>query len=196
MSARKDGRDNMNFSSSAFTVFKYFVIGIMISAVLSATACTPALPVKDFSNITLDGVVAAISVNPQTFGQGIENVKEGYVALIKENGSYTVIKTSGMASQELLWTKKGLYFSDRDSDYFIGKKSDGGWMSKRKINGKVPYQNFLVEDREGGAVAAFDLGFTDKVSNQLKIVPLFSPQKPYTITSRILSAAAFCDRNL
>ncbi|WP_394963574.1 hypothetical protein [Scardovia wiggsiae] len=101
-----------------------------------------------------------------------------------------------MASQELLWTKKGLYFSDRDSDYFIGKKPDGGWMSKRKINGKVPYQNFLVEDREGGAVAAFDSGFTDKVSNQLKIVPLFPPQKPYTIASRILSAAAFCGPKL
>ena len=101
-----------------------------------------------------------------------------------------------MAAQELLWTKKGLYFSDRDSDYFIGKKSDGGWMSKRKADGKVPYQNFLVEDREGGAVAAFDLGFTDKVSNQLKIIPMFSSQKPYTIASRILSAAAFCGPKL
>ncbi|WP_394969818.1 hypothetical protein [Scardovia wiggsiae] len=196
MSARKDGRDSMKIGSSVSIVFKYFVTGIMISAVLSATACTPAPPVKGFSNITLEGVVAAISVNPQAFGQGIENVKEGYVALIKENGNYTVIRTSGMAAQELLWTKKGLYFSDRDSDYFIGKKSDGGWMSKRKADGKVPYQNFLVEDREGGAVAAFDLGFTDKVSNQLKIIPMFSSQKPYTITSRILSAAAFCGPKL
>lgn len=91
----------MNFGSSASTVSKHFVTGIMISAVLSAAACAPALPVKGFSNITLDGVVAA-TVNPQAFGQGIENVKEGYVALIKENGSYTVIKTSGMAAQELL----------------------------------------------------------------------------------------------
>ena len=196
MSARKDGRDSMKIGSSVSIVFKYFVTGIMISAVLSATACTPAPPVKGFSNITLEGVVAAISVNPQAFGQGIENVKEGYVALIKENGNYTVIRTSGMAAQELLWTKKGLYFSDRDSDYFIGKKSDGGWMSKRKADGKVPYQNFLVEDREGGAVAAFDLGFTDKVSNQLKIIPMFSSQKPYTIASRILSAAAFCGPKL
>ena len=186
----------MKIGSSVSIVFKYFVTGIMISAVLSATACTPAPPVKGFSNITLEGVVAAISVNPQAFGQGIENVKEGYVALIKENGNYTVIRTSGMAAQELLWTKKGLYFSDRDSDYFIGKKSDGRWMSKRKADGKVPYQNFLVEDREGGAVAAFDLGFTDKVSNQLKIIPMFSSQKPYTITSRILSAAAFCGPKL
>ena len=133
MSARKDGRDSMKIGSSVSIVFKYFVTGIMISAVLSATACTPAPPVKGFSNITLEGVVAAISVNPQAFGQGIENVKEGYVALIKENGSYTVIRTSGMASQELLWTKKGLYFSDRDSDYFIGKKSDGGWMKRYRI---------------------------------------------------------------
>ncbi len=76
----------MKIGSSVSIVFKYFVTGIMISAVLSATACTPAPPVKGFSNITLEGVVAAISVNPQAFGQGIENVKEGYVALIKENG--------------------------------------------------------------------------------------------------------------
>lgn len=70
MSARKDGRDSMKIGSSVSIVFKYFVTGIMISAVLSATACTPAPPVKGFSNITLEGVVAAISVNPQALARG------------------------------------------------------------------------------------------------------------------------------
>ncbi len=50
--------------------------------------------------------------------------------------------------------ERAVFFSDLVTKIIYWKEIDGGWMSKRKVYGKVPSEFSLLRDREGSAVAA------------------------------------------
>lgn len=75
-----------------------------------------------------------------------------------------------MGLQKLLWTKKGLFFSDYENDYFFNNNGSTGIVTP---NRKTYIQNQVIEQKNGKPLATFDEGF-DNVSGKPKIFCRYS----------------------
>lgn len=106
-----------------------------------------------FEDARLDGVVAAFALNPQLSDSW--RVRTGYVALVKDDESAEWIRTSGMTTGRLAWTRRGLFFTDRDREYLIG--SDG-INRRRDLHAPDALMEHMIVDGSGRVLAVYDLG--------------------------------------
>lgn len=171
------------------SVWARVVCSILVVFVGFLSACAPRIDTVRFSDVSLRDVVAVFSVNPQHE----DEVRRagGYVVFLRKDGSYAAVKTAGMAYQQPLWTRNGLYFADFKNDYFIGEKS-----RDVRRNDKALFQNLTLETPQKSVMGIFDMGFDTDTDNRLQLIPLSSSGETRVVYSGILGSAAYCGKNL
>lgn len=166
-------------------------ISLLFSFILS-TGCGPAHPeVLSADQTSLKDVVAAIAINPEY--DKVHDRRTGYVALLRNNGSYSLVHTKGMGLQKLLWTKKGLFFSDYENDYFFNSNGSTGIVTP---NRKTYIQNQIIEQKNGKPLATFDEGFDNvsgKPKNILQVFDHTDGTQLYQIVHFPFHTVASCD---
>lgn len=180
-----------------------FCIVLMLSASL-LSACSPfgmsiLREAKSFDQVTMKGVVLAFNADPPGVGSEgeIDKHKKGYMILVNEDGSSQIVETAGMAQQMPVWTRKGLYFSDRDTDYFLND-DNGNTIRKSTPNPKVPYESLAAETPSGDAIELFDLGFepvaqeSQPAVNKLSVRYPFADSKNHILKAFGFGAVAYC----
>lgn len=88
--------------------------------------------------------------------------KVQYLAFIREDGSYKLMKTGRMLTMRPYWDENGLYFGDEDKDYHIdwsGKITT--WENPKKD----PLNSAVARDADGWIVNAYDNGINPDGSN-------------------------------
>ena len=170
---------------------RWCVLVCLVWCMVFLSACSPRVKMISFQEVSLRGVVAVISLNPQYE----EEVRKsgGMVVFIRKDGSYQTVKTAGMAYQKPLWTRRGVFFADYRTNYFISSSSP--YQHREVASPKTLFQNTIIEDPRGEAVGIFDVGFTADIKNTLQLIPL-SSKNLHTITSGIMSSSAFCGTHL
>ena len=134
---------------------------------LAASRKTVALDQIDISK-----VYAAAYLVPQRASATIpENT---YVAFIYADGSFRLVKTKGMEYGKVSWTSKGLFFADKDNDYWLAE----GQKPKVVPSSKVDTQDTLgVLQDNITHVGVYNGGFTEDGEGYNEDIVLFDGQK-------------------
>ncbi|MBW3094988.1 hypothetical protein KIH75_06510 [Bifidobacterium sp. 64T4] len=171
-------------------ILKRYAVLILVLQFLTLSACTQRANVVKFSDADLTDAVIAFSMNYQVRKIDIMEHK-GYMILVRKDGSYSAIVTSGMGTQVPLWTRRFLYFSDRDKDYRLS--ADG---TERHVTDfpKTNVQNHMLEVDENTVLGVYDKGFTKDRDNQLQLVWYTpDPTNMTTVNTNRMHAIASCD---
>lgn len=169
--------------------------------ILPLSACMFNAPkFTNLEDIKLNNVLLAIGSNPQTAGGDILRYKHGLVIFIMKDGTTQFVKTSGMFSQNLVWTSKGLFFTDRDRDYHLWEKNGRTYSSIAKFK-HDPYEAAAIINTQGDPTFVFNNGMTPNGDgtyqhNELELHYPLSAKKNRTVDSDIFDASAYCGTDL
>ena len=100
-----------------------------------------------------EDVAMAVYVSPPDYAF----TGAGYVLLIDQTGGVSAIQTAGMDVATLVWTEKGLFFSDVDRDYLLDAEGLKAWDSPKA---EVQVAAYPKPDG-GGYVGVYNVGFGD-----------------------------------
>ncbi|KAB7789843.1 hypothetical protein [Bifidobacterium leontopitheci] len=135
------------------------MLAVLLSITLMLGGCrnttssgTRTVSVRD---ITLGEAVAAAYLT--SAGEYDYSKKTGYLALISNDGTYTLAKNAGMQLGRLSWTKDGLFIADAQYDYLIHDTDKADVIDSAKTS---PYQDGLIAREDSAAhIAAYNVGF-------------------------------------
>lgn len=142
------------------------LLAFLLPAAFLAFLFLSTLPGPTVNPLTadLDDVVAAFAFQPHNKDLLRRNL--GYVALMKADGSAQLIRTSHMDGQQLAWTQTGLFFADKDRNYFISANATENTV--RPIPKDSSQAQMLALD-DGNALGIYRPAAESDPSNQLQI---------------------------
>lgn len=174
------------FSRTILTAF-------LILVIFMSSGCSNKPPKTiPVSQANLKDIIAAIALQPNV--RDLKTYDYTYIALVRRNGSYSLIRTYGMGTPELLWTKHGLYFADRKDDYFIPSHGGNGIST---ANPKTEVANQIIEQENGKPLAIFDEGFGKDTVNHLQILDYTAKKhEVYRITQQPFKTLTICNTGI
>lgn len=130
--------------------------------------------VQPGDQVELDDTIFAFYLSPETFAQMSESGTRNpaYFVLVRPDGSYQTVRTSGMNTAQLAWSELGLFFSDEDRDYILDAN---GLTSFDNPKSGLQQSAFPLADQ--GFVAIYNEGFTETgYANQVAVTTTESAQ--------------------
>ncbi|WP_418968888.1 hypothetical protein [Alloscardovia omnicolens] len=151
------------------------VIPVILLMVLSG--CVPQGTVSA-DKASLDDVVLALAFNPQI--SDLSTKHTGYIALMRHDGSYELIKQSAMGTQQIAWNEQGLFFSDPHKDYLISNKPNKGHVVDSP---KTQVQNQMLTLEDKTILGTYDVGYDANQANTIQI-QRYSPKRSQLVTEK------------
>lgn len=165
-------------------------IALLFSMMFSLSGCSiirdarfadDIVPIDD---VNLEEVMAVVQISPSY--SSYEFDKGGYIAFIKYDGSYDLVKIGPMENGTPLWDDETLVFSETEADYFMSidmkpvvhKNHKEGSMQSGKIvkkNGKYFGLYNVGFDGEGGY--EYELNIADKEGSDVYAIPYHVPSE-------------------
>ncbi|MFI9452689.1 hypothetical protein [Amycolatopsis sp. NPDC052450] len=147
------------------------LVALAACAILALTACTSPdggadLDIADPDAVKLGETVATFYLSPDTSADKPAEKQPAYLVLVRADGSKQLIETSGMTEPHVAWSDAGLFFSDDERDYILGKDRLVSFANK-----KAGHQQsaFALPDNKG-FVAVYNEGFSGAgYANQVAI---------------------------
>lgn len=116
---------------------------------------TNATKVTDFSRIKLSRYDYALYAGPQRSDRHMGNT--AYTIFINKNGDYTMHKHSVMDAGEISWTSEGLFYADKNHDYWLADNR----QPKEITSEKTDLQDGLVSlNNNEIRVGIYNKGYT------------------------------------
>lgn len=156
-----------------------------IAALIAASAITLSScssTIRTDSEISLNDYEWAIFMSNYRDGSLLPNLKTGYVAFIREDGTYTLTKNSGMESGEISWTEHGVNYTDVESDHWITPQTTSLIKQKRTniMDGLVTLSDSITR------VGIYNVGFQKDGYNEGVII-----SRPEASEYHILNTVGF-----
>ncbi|MBE1578208.1 hypothetical protein ACFORH_17270 [Amycolatopsis roodepoortensis] len=148
------------------------LIALAACALLLTTACASPgseaeMNIADPAAVKLGETVVAFSLSPDTSADNpAEKRQPGYLVLVRADGGTQLIETSGMTESHIAWSETGLFFSDDNRDYILGKDGLTGFENKKAGH----QQSAFALPGSQGFVAVYNEGFSETgYTNQVAV---------------------------
>lgn len=122
--------------------------------------------------MNLADVVLAVGLNPSA--QKFTEAKSAMVALMHKDGTAEYIDTTTSTPQNMAWNRAGLFFDDKDHNFFIATTPGQGYVSDR-ANPNVPGWQ-MVPVGDGAMMAIYQALYSDVERSTMMQTQWFTPQ--------------------
>lgn len=128
--------------------------------------------------VNLADVVLAVGLNPSA--QKFTEAKSAMVALVHKDGTAEYIDTTTSTPQNMAWNRAGLFFDDKEHNFFIATTLGQGYVSDR-ANPNVPGWQ-MVPVGDGAMMAMYQAPYSDVERSTMMQTQWFTPQPRQVVT--------------
>ena len=146
-------------------------IGMVLSAMVALSGCSVVRDARfsqrtvSLDDVVLDDVVAVVPMSPPYPEDYYDD--GGYVAFVKYDGTYDLVKEGSMENPMPLWDENGLFFSDFNSDYIM-RSSVAPVVHKSHKRGSNQINKVLKKD--GEYLATYNVGYAQNGEYEFEFV--------------------------
>lgn len=136
-------------------------VAVLLAGALALSACSAVadwfrtIEIVPHDAAALGGTEVAVYLSEQWRDFDARGLGTGYVVLIDGDGGVRAIRTAGMDEGLLLWTERGLAFSDVESDFLLADSLRVTASPKRGS------QQALISGPDDSMIGLYNEGFTE-----------------------------------